>query len=233
MKVLVRSKGVGREGSLFTTSFDMLMAAKPDVIVEAAGQPSIRQYGVKILQKCELIITSIGALTDDSVKNSLISTAKDSNTRIHLVSGAMPALDWMHASSLGGGIQSVQVEQRKPPKSWLGACVTGDTLDFNSLQQDATVFEGNSREAASLFPKNANVSAMLGLSTVGLDKCSVKLTATLGDFGTIVTYIGEAGSLEVKTKGKQSKTNPKTSAVVPLAVIKAIKNMTSVVVIGA
>ena len=234
VKVLIRTKGEGRQGDIFTTSFEELMEAQPDIIVEAAGQPSVRQYGAKILSQSDVLLTSIGALTDDSVLSSLVSVAEKAGTKIHLASGAMPALDWMHASSLGGGdAQSVEVEQLKPPKSWLGACVKGDDLDFNSLTEDATVFEGNAREAASLFPKNANVSAMLGLSTVGLDKCSVKLVAALGDFGTTVKYSGEAGSLEVKTKGKQSKTNPRTSAVVPLAVIKAIKNMTSVVVIGA
>jgi aspartate dehydrogenase len=220
---------------LATTSFDQFMSTKPDVVIEAAGQPTVREHGLAVLTAgASFLVTSIGAFTDDSLFALLSGAAARSGSRLLLASGALPALDWMHSAAAQGGEQTVTIEQRKAPAAWLGACVDGDSHDYVGMTATTTVFEGTAREAATCYPKNANISAMLGLSTCGLDKCRVKLVADCGgSHGTVIHYeSAEVGSVTVEVKGKMSPTNPRTSAVVSLAVIKAMKNLVGAVGYG-
>jgi aspartate dehydrogenase len=157
----------------------------------------------------------------------------------------MPGLDWMHASSLGAldpATQHVTVTQSKPCASWKGArfkpgssVSLPDEHDFDAMTKITTVFEGSARQAASQFPKNANISAMLAIATAGLDNTMVRLVAdptTPPKMKTVVEYEGPAGKIRFEGQGLKSLTNPRTSVVVPLAVIKALKNMCSGVAIG-
>lgn len=100
------------------------------------------------------------------------------------------------------------------------------------LPERTVIFTGTAREAATSYPKNSNVCAMLALATAGLDDTRVTLVADPVQFGTRIKYHGVAGSLTVEIEGKASPSNPRTTAVVPLAVIKALKNLSSSVVIG-
>ena len=105
---------------------------------------------------------------------------------------------------------------------------------FSELTAPAVLFEGSAREAASFYPKNSNILAMLALSTAGLDATQVKLVADPVDTSMrqTIEYEGTAGKIILNVQGKQSPTNPRTSQVVPLSVIKALRNATSVVSIG-
>ena len=72
------------------------------------------------------------------------------------------------------------------------------------------------------------------LGPVGLDQTVVKLVAdpTTPKFQLLVDYEGPAGKINFVVEGRQSPTNPRTSAVVPLSVVKALKNLSSCVGIG-
>ena len=97
---------------------------------------------------------------------------------------------------------------------------------------------GVARDAAAYYPKNSNILALLALTTGGidggLDNTRVKLIADPVDTSMRqeVSYSGSAGTLGVKVAGKASATNPRTSQVVPLAVIKALRNMSSPIACG-
>jgi hypothetical protein len=107
---------------LLTSDSEAFFAAAPEVIVEAAGQPTVISYGERALAAgCDFIVTSTGALTDDSLHERLRSAATGSTSgRLHLASGAMPGLDWMQAAAMGGGVSRLSVVQSKPPTSWHG-----------------------------------------------------------------------------------------------------------------
>eukprot|EP00978_Attheya_sp_CCMP212_P034309 scaffold142987_cov51-Attheya_sp.AAC.1 len=247
---------------ILTSNASEFFAADWDLMVEAAGQEAVRLYAAPCLQSGRsVLLTSIGALTDDSLLSHLEELAllsHNSRARLLLASGAMPGLDWMHSSSLSllGDdsddasttiTNTVTVTQSKPPSSWKGARVDpengqplADMVDLDMLMQTnnstavpVVLFEGSAREAARSYPKNANVCAMLALGTgVGLDDTHVQLVADPIHFGTTVTYEGAAGTIQIKVTGKQSATNPRTSAIVPLSVIKALKNLSSHIGIG-
>merc|ERR1719499_2402235 len=87
----------------------------------------------------------------------------------------MPAMDWMSSAALEH-IEEVTLEQRKRPEGWVGTPAEAK-VDLASLAEPTTVFEGVAREAASLYPKNANIAAALALGSVGLDRLRVRLVA--------------------------------------------------------
>ena len=61
---------------------------------------------------------------------------------------------------------------------------------------------------------------MLAMATAGLDKTMVQLVADRKAISLHVDYTDSAGKIEVDVVGKKSRTNPRTSQVVPLSVIK-------------
>ncbi len=221
---------------LFTTDADKFFAddSNWDLCIEAAGQPAVRQHGKRCLELGkDLMITSIGSLTDDALYKDLATTAEASRARLILCTGSMPALDWMGSASLED-CSEVKVTQVKPPRAWLGTPAERAHSDLLTLSEPRVLFEGSSREAASNFPKNANVAAMLALATAGLDHTKASLVADPSAKGNRVelSFQGTAGKIQIQVEAAPSKTNPRTSAIVALSVVKAIRKLCCTVVVG-
>ena len=235
--------GGSNSTTILTNDPNIFFQVPFDIVVECAGQSAVRAYAVATLESGRnFLCTSIGALTDDNLMKACKAAAVQGNSQFQLASGAMPGIDWMSSSTLEPSSSvSVTAVQTKPPNSWIGAryepgttISLPDVIDFNALTEPAIFFEGSAREAAAFYPKNSNVLAMLALSTAGLDATQVQLVAD--PINTTmrqeIQYEGSAGKIALKVCGKQSPLNPKTSQVVPLSVIKALRNMTSPVSLG-
>ena len=140
-------------GVVLTADPEAFFAAAPEVIVEAAGQPTVRSFGERaLLAGCDFIVTSTGALTDDALHERLSSAASGAASgRLHLASGAMPGLDWMQAAAMGGGVSRVTVVQSKPPVSWHGTAAEAAVLAVEDWASHGplTIFEGSARAAVS------------------------------------------------------------------------------------
>lgn len=222
---------------LLTSDSEAFFAAAPEVIVEAAGQPTVISYGERALAAgCDFIVTSTGALTDDSLHERLRSAATGSTSgRLHLASGAMPGLDWMQAAAMGGGVSRLSVVQSKPPTSWHGTVAEEAVLAVDDWESHGplTIFEGPARSAASAFPKSSNVTATLALATVGLDATSVRLVADPQPFfSTSLELESSAGTIKIEAKHLPSPSNPKTSSDVALSVLRSLRATCSSVYVG-
>ena len=222
----------------FTTDPDKFFANDSDwdLCIEAAGQPAVRQYGKRCLEMGrDLMITSIGALTDDALYEGLSSIAEENGARLILCTGSMPALDWMGSAALDRCAE-VKVTQIKPPRAWLGTPAEAAHPDLLTMKKGdrRVLFEGSARDAASAFPKNANTAAMLALATAGLDDTKASLVADASATSNRVelSFRGTAGNLQVQVEAAPSKTNPRTSAIVALSVVKAIRKLCCTVVVG-
>ena len=64
-----------------------------------------------------LTTVSIGALADEALHRELESAASAGGVRLHLVSGAIGALDCLRAARVGG-LKHVAYVGRKPARSW-------------------------------------------------------------------------------------------------------------------
>lgn len=200
----------------------------PDFVVEAAGQMAIREHGARVLKKgWQLGIISVGSLADQSLFDELVAAAEAGNSQFHLMSGAVAGIDGLSAAK-EGGLESVIYRGTKAPRSWKGSHAE-NLIDLDSVTEKTRFFSGTAREAASLFPANANVAATIALAGVGMDETEVELFV---DPESVVNqhkiYVaGRFGEFEIELNGKPLESNPKTSTLAALSVIRACRQVVS------
>ena len=86
------------------------------------------------------------------------------------------------------------------------------------------VFRGGAREAAKSFPRSLNVAATVAFATGDFDAVEVVLLADPAASLTshVIEAEGEAGSYRFEIRNQPSAENPRTSAIVPLAVLRTL-----------
>ena len=162
--------------SIITTDFDEFITTKPDVILEVAGHQTIQKYALEILRSgIDLLVTSVGAFTDDKLYDDCITTAQENGTRLILPSAGIGSLDTLSAAAVGG-LTSVHMIVRKDPSAWYGTHAE-KLFDLSNLATPTVIFEGTPREGAALYPQNVNISAAVALAGLGLDKTKLTIIA--------------------------------------------------------
>jgi aspartate dehydrogenase len=193
-----------------------------DVVVEVAGHAALAQYGVAALQQgSDLVIASIGALADEALWVSLQQAA--TRAKILLPAGAVAGIDALAAARLGG-LDSVRYYSRKPPAS------LSDTLP---LDRESIVFEGNARDAALQFLKNANVAATIALAGIGFEKTEVRIIAdpTLTQNVHVLEASGAFGTFTMTIAGRPLPGNPRSSSLTAMSLLRCIQNRQSSIVL--
>ncbi len=186
-------------------SVNDLIAAKPTVIVEAAGQGAVHQYYDKLVATgAEIIFMSTGALLDHDT----------SNPRVHFPAGAIGGLDAI-AAAANAGIDEITLTTRKNPKA-LGKQIT----------KEEVTFEGFAEEAARQFPREMNVAATLAL-TVKPTKVKVKVVvdpATTRNTHEI-NVKWRYGDMTLRFANMPHPDNPHTSALAAWAAIRLLQTL--------
>ena len=213
-------------------TLDQLLALRPELIAEVAGQQAVAQHGETVLRNgVDLLVISVGALADMALFERLKSAAQASRSRILLPAGAIGGIDAIAAMRMGG-LSLVRYRSRKPPLAWRGSPAE-KLVDLAALAKPAVLYRGNAREAALLYPQNANVAAAIALAGLGFERTEVELVADPAAAGNVheIEVEGAAGRFAIELEGKPSRTNPKTSALAALSVARAIRNEQSAIVI--
>jgi aspartate dehydrogenase len=224
-KRIARHVEVVTDGAVF-------LAIPHDFAVECAGHAAVKAFGTKVLEKgIDLLVVSIGALTDDTLRNALHAAAVKSGAHLVLCSGAIGGIDLLSAARLSG-IERITYTSRKPPKAWKGT-PAGKLIDLDKVNTETVFYEGTARAAARDYPQNANSAATIAIASVGLDNVIVRLIADPLAPGNVHEFSlsSACADMDVRIVGKPSPNNPKTSMSTAYTVAREILNRMSPIAI--
>jgi aspartate dehydrogenase len=221
------------DGSIaVVTDIKELIRLSPNIVAECAGQGAIAEYGEAILNTgIDLIVISTGALANDELRNNLTAICARNGSRLLIPSGAIAGIDGMNSLQIGG-LKSVRYTSTKPPMAWQGT-PADEKFDLASIIEKTELFTGPAREAARLYPKNANLAATVALAGLGMDDTEIRLVADPDVAPNNVGRIdaeGEFGQLTVECRGMPAPDNPKTSATTALSLAHAILKDTRTII---
>ena len=217
-------KGAARSHALVSDAAGLL-ADRPDLVVECAGHSAAEAHAPAVLRAgTDVVLVSTGALADPALEAALKAAAAEGGARLILPAGAVGAIDLLSALGTGGGLE-VRYRGIKPPAAWAGT-PAAEILDLASLAEPAIFFTGNAREAATAYPKNANVAATLALAGAGFEATRVELMADPSAPDNVHEYsvVSPIANYTIRIENKPSSGNAKTSATTIYSVLREIRN---------
>jgi aspartate dehydrogenase len=220
-------KAVGRKVAV-VEDLKSLLKLKPDVVVEAASQQAVRDWGETILKKgFDLMVIATGAYGDPKLWKRHKAAAAGSGARLRLPSGAIAGLDGLLAMRLGK-LERVKYTSIKPPHAWSGTPAETD-FDLPSIKEPTVIFTGTPADAGRLYPKNANLAVTVALCGAGLANTDIELVAdpTLppGTNASRLEVVSDSGELRLERLGKAMPDNPKTGVLTALTMADDLMKM--------
>jgi aspartate dehydrogenase len=228
--VIVREERVMQVQMALREGTQALSQVPPEtqLVLECAGHEALLMHVLPALQRgVTCAVLSVGALSEVGLPEKLAQAAQEGGAQLHLLPGAIGGIDAI-AAAKQAGLTSVRYVGRKPPMAWRST--PGEkAADLQALaltRQTAIIFEASAREAAALYPKNANVAATISLAGLGLDATQVRLIAdgTLTENVHEIELSGAFGSMKIEMRNQPLPDNPKTSMLTVLSALRFLDN---------
>jgi aspartate dehydrogenase len=205
-----------------------------DVVIECATADSFPQIARAVLGAGKFLICISAAGVPNCPE--LLQLARVHGGRVRIASGTMPGLDIIRCAA-EGTIRSVRLETRVKPESMARERYVLDRgFDFASHPptKPVKVFEGTAGEAAASFPRHFNVAVSLSLAGIGFDRTSVEVWVDPEVPGAIhhIEVDGEEIGLSMTSRNRPSE-NPRTSRIVALSIIAALRCWNAPLTVGS
>lgn len=206
---------------------------RSDLVVEAAGHAAVALHGRRVLASgTDLLVVSVGALIDADLR--IAPDAAPGGGRLLLSAGAIGGLGLLRAAVRLGELHRVRLTTTKSPAALVRESTERSVLDeLRTSDRPVPVFEGTARQAVARFPTSINVAATLALATVGLDRTEVRILAdrSAERVRHSIDVDADAGRYQLRIENTPSP-NPRTSAITPYNVLRALGDLSDATVIG-
>lgn len=230
-----------RLGCTAFASMEELLAARPAMVVEAAGGDAARQHAEAVLRSgASLILLSGGVLADESFVQRLREAAQQGGSVLHVASGAIGGFDLMRTLAFrerqlarrgkaapAGQELSARVDNFKAPASLNGA----PYLEGRDLPADrrVTVFEGSAADAIAGFPRNVNVAVAAASASAGMERTAVTITSdpALTENTHCIHVQGFGVRAEMEFASLPDPENPRSSTMTAWSVLALLDELTS------
>ncbi len=197
----------------------------PDFVLECASHEAVAEFGPYFLEQgIDFGVISIGALSNPDLLKQLEAASRKGDAQLFIVPGAIGGMDALAAAG-AENLKEVTYTSRKPPLSWSGT-PADDEFDLAGIKKATVIYRGSARQAAKLYPKNANVAATIALAGLGFEDTQVTLVADPEAQGNThhLKARGSFGELDVTIVGTPLPGNPKSSALTAFSAVRALKN---------
>jgi len=203
-----------------------------DLLIEAASPRAVEELlPLAVRRRKSLLVLSSGGLLG---KARWLRKARALGVPVHVPSGALAGLDAIKAAATGG-LRSVTLTTRKPPRSLVGAPgIRRRRIRLEGLRRPRTVYEGPASRAVREFPENINVAATLSLAGLGAWRTRVRLIADPRVHTNIheVEAVGRFGRLVARTENRPSRANPKTSELAVQSAVATLRQLVEPLRVG-
>src|SRR5262249_3967332 len=148
---------------------------KSELMLECASQDAVHLFARKLLELGkDLIIMSLGALTDDHLFSDLLALSDRYGVHLVLPTGAIAGIDAIRSAK--EGLDSVMLVTTKNPKALQGApFFKKNKFNLSSVTEKTTIYQGTAADAIVNFPSNVNVASILAIAGLGFQKTIIRI----------------------------------------------------------
>ncbi|MEU8796372.1 aspartate dehydrogenase domain-containing protein [Spirillospora sp. NPDC048819] len=196
---------------------------RADLVVECAGQDALRTAGRAVVAAGrDLLAVSTGALADAALHRDLLAGPG----RLRLCAGAIGGLDVLAAAARAEAFDRVTIRTTKAPDALLRPWMDEDQVArLRAAAAPVEVMRGFAREVTRAFPATSNVAASVALAVGDWDVVEAVVVADPAASVSRheIEARGPAGRYRFEVANRPSPDNPRTSGVVPHAVLRAVE----------
>ena len=199
--------------SIVLKSMEEMKERRVDLVVEVAGYEWVRKV---VLEFSDLLIVSAAAFAQEGLQERLDIIAKAYKTNYFIPHGAIIGLDGIRdGREIIDDIKITSItsgEGHSPDKT---------------LTRRTVLYDGPTRKACELFPRNLNIHASLALNGLGFDKThSTVITDPKSRFlRHIIEVKGQRLKWKLDVRGKPPPSRKRTAVYVPESVFQTAKRI--------
>ncbi|MDD1691255.1 MAG: aspartate dehydrogenase [Methanoregula sp.] len=208
-------------GATVYHDFDSFISADFDIVVEAASVSAVKRYAPEVLSHHkDMVIMSVGALTDAGFRESIRTKARENGRKIYIPSGAIFGLDNLKIGRIST-IKKLLLRTTKSPAA-LG-------IEAKERKQ---IFAGKANECIKAYPKNVNVSVAMSLAA-GMDTdVELYVDPSVNQNVHELFIEGDFGETYIRVTNMPSPDNPATSYLAALSVLSLLEKIEDPIIIG-
>lgn len=165
----------------------LLSTGKIDLAIETATQQAVKDLAPRILEYSDMVVFSTTAFADEQFEAKALELCTRFSRTIYVPHGAILGLDGIRDGR--EKLESVTITTTKKPVN-LGRTDTERTV----------LFDGPTRSACKLYPRNVNVHASIAIAGLGFDKTKSRIIADPDSEGNahIIEIVAEGVKFKIE-----------------------------------